>query len=1034
MKINKYLWLFFMFTATLLVAQTKDITGTVTEEGGVPLPGANVMVENSSKVTITDFDGNYSIKAEEGDVLTFSYIGYLTKSITVGANSTINVSLATDTQALDEVVVVGYGTQKKSVVTGAISSVKAEDLQSMPINDVGDALQGRTSGVTMAASSGQPGSGSTIRVRGITSRGNSDPLWVVDGVVVDNGGINYLNPSDIESMEVLKDAASQAIYGARAAAGVILVTTKKGKQGKMSVSYNGYAGLSSPSQKVDLTNASQYAMLQNEASVNDGGSIIYSDPSSLGNGTDWQDEIFNKSAFRQNQEISISGGNEVSTFYGSFGYLDQEGIVASDISNYERYNVRLNSTHNITDWLRVGENLGYSYEKSVGLGNTNSEFGGPLSSALNLDPLTPVVITDPNVASQAPYTNTGAVRDANGNPYGVSSLVQQEMANPLAYIKTREGNYGFSNNIVGNAFLEVEPIAGLKFRSSIGTKMSYWGGESFTPIYYLNASTNTNQTSFNRNTSSKMDYNIENTVIYTKDFENHGFSILLGQGAYRDSYSKSLGLTKYDIPVDNFDDGSLNFGVPISSTDPSGSEGTEHKVSSLFTRVTYNYKEKYLFNGILRRDGSSRFGGNNKYGVFPSVSLGWVVSKEGFWPENEAVNTLKLRGGYGVVGNDNIGDFAYTSTIGSGRNYTFGSESTDYSPGYSPNAPANPDLKWEETSQLNIGFETRLFSNFRLEFDWYKKETSDMLQRPYIPLYVGAIENPARNIGTMENRGVELNLGYNKDFGDFGISVNANASYLENEVTYLGNESHIDEVSFQGFGNQLVTRTEVGRPLNSFYGYQTLGVFQNQQEIDAYVDGNGNAIQPNAAPGDFKWQDTNGDGVIAEDDRVHIGNPTPDWSYGLTIKLDYKNIDFTVFGQGVAGNQIFQGLRRLDIPNANYQASALGRWTGEGSTNSQPRVTKTDPNGNFSRPSDYYLENGDYFRIKTMQLGYTFSNELVSKLKIQHLRLYIMGENLLTFTDYTGFDPEIGGGVFSVDRGVYPQARSFMLGASINFF
>lgn len=1029
----------FFFSCLLLMAgavhaQKVTITGKVTLQAeGEALPGVTIIEKGTTNGAVTDINGDYSINTPVGSTLVFSFLGFDSQEILVGNQSVINVQLAETSSDLEEVVVVGYGIQKKSVVTGAISSVRASDLENQPINRVEQALQGRTSGLTVAASSGQPGSSSTIRIRGLTTLGNNNPLWVVDGVVVDNGGIGYLNQSDIESIEVLKDASSQAIYGARAAAGVILVTTKKGKAGEMRVNYHGYYGTSAPAKKLNLLNATQYATLRNESAVNAGNNPVFADPTSYGEGTDWQDLVFNNDARRQNHEVSVSGGNEVSTFYASFGYLQQDGIVATDISNYKRTNIRLNSEHKLAKWLTVGQNLGYAHDKSTGLGNTNSEFGGPLSSAINLDPITPAVITDPSVASQPPYTSPNIVRDANGNPYGISTIVGQEMVNPLAYIQTRLGNYGWSDNIVGNAYAVAEPIEGLKFRSTLGTKLSYWGNESFTPLFYLNGSNVSNQTSFTRNQSRGFDWNLENTVSYTKSIEDHTFTVLLGQGAYKDNNSRSLGVTYFNVPADNFDDASLNYNVPSDQRVASGSEGSGHTVTSLFARVNYNYKEKYLFEALVRRDGSSRFGENNRYGVFPSFSAGWVVSQEDFWPDNTFLDFLKVRGGYGVVGNDNIGDFAYLSTIGGGRNYAIGT-SGSYLIGYSPNAPSNPDLKWEQTSQANFGFEATIFEDFNVTFDMYKKVTTGILQNPRIPSYVGAISNPAANVADLMNKGVELEIGYRKQLGDLNLGVSGNVSYLHNEVTDLG--TNIDYLSggqsFQA-STYPITRTGVGYAANSFYGFQNLGIFQTTEQVENYVDASGNQILPNAKPGDFIWADLDEDGQITEKDRTYIGNPTPTWSYGFTLNLAYKAFDMVLFGQGVAGNKVFQGLRRLDIGTANWQTEALGRWTEAGDNNSYPRLVDGDPNKNFGNPSDFYLEDGSYFRIKTLQFGYTLPGAVAGKVGMKKARVYVMSENLLTFTKYTGYDPEIGGGVMSIDRGIYPQARSFMVGVNVGF-
>ena len=1031
MRAKIYLCFALMLFAGMAWAQESTISGTITDsESGEPMPGVNVIIKNTTQGTVTDIDGNYTIQASPEDVLVFSFIGYLSEELPVGAQTTINYSLMPNIETLSELVVVGYGVQKKSVVTGAISSVKASDLETLPVNSISQSLQGRVSGLTIASNSGQPGEGATIRVRGITTLNNNDPLWVVDGVVVDNGGIGYLNQSDIASIEVLKDAASQAIYGTRAATGVVLITTKSGQPGKLRVNYNGYYGTSAPARKLDLLNATEYATLRNEAAVADGKPIIYANPASLGAGTDWQDQIFNNDARRQNHELSISGGNDVSTFYLSFGYLDQQGIVASDISNYERYNFRINSTHKLAKWLTIGENIGYARNKSIGLGNTNSEFGGPLSSAINLDPITPAVVTDPAVAAGSPYADNPVFRDAMGRPYGISGAVGQEMSNPLAYMKTRDGNHSWGDNVVGNMFAEVKPIEGLVLRSTVGFKLAYWGDVSFTPIFYLAATQQNDVTRFYKSMNRRFDWNVENTLSYSTSLEDHNFTFLLGQGAYQDGFSSDINVTKSGIPVDSFDDASMNYNVPSEDRVGNGGEGAPHNLSSLFMRLNYDFDEKYLLTVVARRDGSSKFGGNNKYGFFPSGSLGWVASREDFWPSNEVVNFLKIRGGYGVVGNAAIENFMYLATIGGGRNYTIGTGNASSS-GYSPNAPSNPDLQWEETSQLNIGFEATILRDLTFTFDWYKKETSKILRRNPMPWYGGFIDDPRANIGDMENKGVEVELGYNKRIGELEFSLTGNVSYLENKVTNLGDVEYYNTSSFQNMGN--MARMAVGKPIDSFYGYKRMGIFQTPEDVQNHQNSEGQIIQPDAKPGDFIWADLNDDGQINDEDRTFLGSPIPDWSYGINLSASYKGFDLLVFGQGVAGNQIFQGLRRLDIGTANWQSKALGRWTGAGTSNDFPRLSSDDKNENFKKASDFYLEDGDYFRIKVIQLGYNLPQSIIERAGLSKARVYLMGENIFTFTKYTGYDPEIGGGSFGIDRGIYPQARSFMIGANLTF-
>ncbi|MBK5209116.1 MAG: TonB-dependent receptor [Flavobacteriaceae bacterium] len=1025
---------FFLSLAGIIAsAQNYEVKGTVVDSNGGPLPSVSIVVKNTTKGGSTDFDGNFSIpNIQKGEILIFSYVGFSTKEIVINNANPLKVILAEDLQSLDEVVVIGYGTQKKSVVTGAISSVKAADIESLPVERVEQALQGRVSGVVIAADAGQPGSSSTVRVRGITTFGNNNPLWVIDGVIVESAGIGFLNQSDIASIEVLKDAASLAIYGARAAAGVILITTKKGKAGQLSVNYTGFVGISGPAKKISLLNASEYGAIMNEKSIADGGQIVFPNLAVLGTGTDWQDVIFNESAMRYSHEVSLSGGNDVSTFFASFGLSDQEGIVMSDVSKFNRKNLRLNSTHKISDIFKVGQTLGYAHKTSMGIG-TNSEFGGPLSSAINLDPITPVVVTDPVVANASPYSTKPVFRDANGNPYGISTLVGQEMTNPLADIQRQIGNYGWSDDLVGNAFIEIAPIENLIFKSSVSGKLSYWGDEGFTPVYYLSATSLNEINNLTRSRSKGFGWSLENTAIYSKEINEHNFSVLLGQGVYVDDISSGVNVVHQNLPVNTREEASFNFDLKPEDIDGSTWNADEHRVTSLFSRLTYNYGEKYLFTGIVRRDGSSRFGANNKFGIFPSFSAGWVPSKENFWPENNMVTQFKLRGGYGVTGSDAIGNFKYLALISGGRNYTFGNPET-INIGYSPDAPDNPDLKWEETTQSNIGFEAKLFNNFDITFDYYIKETTGILQDVVIPGYVGAQGDPAGNVADMKNTGLELELGYRKSFGEFNFRVNGNVSYLKNEVTYVGeNKEFISDkaAAFQSMGN--VTRTQPGQSFNAFYGYQTNGIFQNANDVTSYVNASGTPIQPDAVPGDFKWTDFNGDGTITDDDRTFIGTPIPKYTFGLTLNLDYKGFDFLLFTQGVAGNKIFQGLRRLDVANANHQTSVLSRWTGEGTSNDYPRLTNNDPNGNFGKFSDFYLEKGDYLRFKTVQIGFTLPTSAINKIGASKLRLYVTGENLLTLTDYTGFDPEIGGDVMGIDKGYYPQARSFMFGLNLQF-
>lgn len=1029
------------FTMVCAYAQAQQtVSGTVKDkETGEVVPGVTVTIKGTNNGTSTDGSGRYSLEVPSSEaVIVFSFIGYAKQEITVGSQSTIDIILLPDLSTLEEIVVVGYGEMKKSVVTGAISKVSSQSLANVPNGRIETALQGRVAGVTIAQNSGQPGSASTIRIRGVTTFGANDPLWVVDGVVVDAGGMGYLNQADIESIEVLKDATSAAIYGTRAAAGVILVTTKKGKAGKFTVDYNGFYGTSAPARKLDMLNGVQYATIMNERSVGGGGNIIYANPSSVGKGTDWQSTIFNNNAMRVNHQLGLSGGNDRSTFFVSVGYQKDEGIVATKISEYEKYNVRLNSTHKISRIFTVGQTFGYTHTNSKGLGNTNSEFGGPLSSSINLDPLTPKIETDPVKLNNPSLYPALAVKNSKGEVYGISTAGVQEMSNPLAYIQTRLGQKSWDDNFIGNLFIEATITPDIKFKTVASGKISAWGSDGFSPSYYLGSGggLSSPRNFMYRNINNTTSWNVENYITYSKKFGDHDVSVLLGQGAYVSNIGGGNSFTLYDLPVTSYKDASFGFYTSSSdyvasaySTDGNGGNNI-HKLTSLFTRVNYNYKEKYMLTAILRRDGSNRFGANNRYGVFPGASVGWNVSQESFWPANDYVDFLKIRGGFGVTGNDGIREYGYLSLVPVGYNYTLGNNVIN---GYAPSSLDNPDLKWEETNQINVGFETNLFRDFDLTFDYYIKKTSGILRPVTIPGYVGVTDSPVGNVADMENTGIEIELRYNKQFGDLNFTASGNFATLKNTVTYVASDVNFigGGAGFQGMGT--ITRTQVGQSYESFFGYKSDGIFQTAEEVASYRNSDGDLLQPNAKPGDFRWVDVSGDGVInsGDEDRTFLGTNLPKYTFGITLNFQYKGFDLMAFANGAGGNKIFQGLRRLDIGMANYSTAVLDRWTGEGTSNDYPRLTSTDPNQNFGRMSSFYLENGGYMRLKLVQVGYNFSSDFLRRLSITKLRPYISGENLLTFTKYTGYDPEVGGNIFGIDKGQYPQARSFLFGVQI---
>lgn len=1008
-----------------------DIRGTVLDETSLPLAGATIKIKGSSKGTVTDANGNFSLTGvTKGETLQVTFLGYETAEIVLSDEKRLTIKLVPQAGILADVVAIGYGTQKKSVNTGAISQVKASDLTDMPVTRIEQSLQGRVSGVTITTSSGQPGDGATLRIRGTTSINNSDPLYVVDGVQI-GGGIDYLNQADIESIEVLKDAASAAIYGARAANGVIIVTTKKGKRNsKMQVNYNMYVGTQAPDRKLDLLNATQYATLYNEAEYAKTPNLTtprFANPAQYGVGTDWQSAVFNNSAKVQNYELSLSGGSELSNYYGSFGYFDQDGIVATNNSKYKRFTARFNSEHQLAKAIKFGQTIGYTRTNSVGVG-TNTEYGSPLNRAINIDPLTPIIETDPEKYGAAPYIGNPVVRDADGFPYGISQYAQSEILNPMAALQVAQGD-GWSDKLVGNAFVEAEIIKGLKVRSQGGVDLAFWGDQGFTPIFYLNSINQTTITSYKRNSNRGLFYSLENTISYNKQIKEHDFTALVGY-SFQKNKGETQGGAKDGIPVNNISDASLQF--PVSRINDAFYGGEYlNTLNSAFARAIYSYDDKYLFTGIIRRDGSSRFGPNNKYGYFPSASVGWVATRENFFPKNDYVNFLKFRGSYGVTGNDNIGDFRYLATVSGGRNYTLGT-SAGLINGVSPNALSNPDLKWEETSSTDIGLDATLFRNFSLTADWYNKKTKGMLLQIAVPGYVGN-QGPIGNIADLTNSGFELELGYNRTFGNLAMKVSANGAFVKNRIDYLGNDKEYlggQTVTPQALE---VTRTKIGYAIGSFYGFRSDGLFQNQAQVNDYKSSNNVAIQPNAKPGDIKFIDLNGDGVINNDDREIIGDPTPNFTYGITFNLAYKNFDMVVLGQGVTGNQIFNALRRFDLPTSNYTTAILNRWTGEGTSNTIPRLTLDDTNQNYSRVSSLFLESGAYFRVKVLQIGYTMPINLVRKIGLDRVRFYVMANNLFTLTKYNGYDPEIGGGSYGVDRGFYPQARTFYAGINVGF-
>jgi TonB-linked SusC/RagA family outer membrane protein len=884
-------------------------------------------------------------------------------------------------------------------------------------------------------------------------------------------GMESVNPNDIESIEVLKDAASGAIYGARAANGVILVTTKKGKTGKAQINYNFSYGWQSAWKKRDVTGATDYAILQNERAVQTGQAPLYQDPYNLidvngekinGFGTNWQNLLFNDNAPIQQHDVSISGASDKVNYYLSLGYFTQEGIVGGNYgqSNYDRLTIRSNNQFNLFDEskernflnkLDLGANISYMRVHNTGI-EANSTWGSPLGSALYLAPTLPVTLT------QLGYEENGDARygqamidrysaydlyyDANGNPYTIPGYVgsYQEQNNPIAMMQGNPSK-NWSHKFMPKFTIDLQLWDALKYHFSYSAELSFWGYDAATlQKYYLSGNNNADHTSATSYKGQNTTWQIENTLTYDKTFGKHTIGVVLGQSALKFT-GDELGGSHWNLV--NINKPSLNYttgGDLELSTDADGKVTgakslvgawggpyTEHRLSSLFARLSYNYDEKYMVQATIRRDGSSRFGSNNKYGVFPSFSLGWNIMNEKFMESTKGwLNNLKLRASWGKNGNDNIGDFAYTTltALGASSNYYFGrTASLVY--GSKANRLANEDLKWEESEQTDLGIDFGFWNN-KLTFsvDYFIKKTNGMIIEMPIPSYVGEAR-PLANVGDMENKGVEFELGYKWNISDARFAVKGNASYLKNELKNLGNDTGFLNYGISQFSDG-GTRAENGQPFPFFYGYKTDGIIQNAAEAAEYNAKYGT----NKQPGDFRFVDTDQNGVINSDDRTNIGNGVPTWTFGLNLDADWKGFDLSLFFQGVSGADVFDATYRQDIASGNYPTWVLQRWTGEGTSNKVPTLGKSE---NWVC-SDMYIQDGSYLRLKNITLGYTLPISLTKKVNISRLRIYARAENLFTWTKYWGFDPEIGSGSTSlgVDYGVYPQARTYTLGFNIS--
>lgn len=1004
-------------------AQTPDlVSGVVTDASG-PVAGVAVIVKGTSTGTSTDLNGAYSIRASQSDVLVYSFLGYKTQEIAVQSRNRIDVRLESDAQMVDEVVVVGYGVQKKSLVTGAISSVKGTDLETTGVMRADDALAGKTAGVQVVSNSGQPGSDVQIYIRGVGTNGTATPIYIVDGIAV--SGIEYLNPSDIESIEVLKDAAASAIYGARGGNGVVLITTRHSKEGQWSVNYDFSYGIQNIARKIDVLNAREYAIIQNEAAANSGATLPFTDEqiASFHQGTDWQEAILNRNAGVQRHNVRVSSGTARSSFNGSASYLNQDGILAEGKSNFKRYTINLSADHKLLrdDALTVGENLVVSHVKKQSV-TQNSSTAGPLVGALNMDPLTPVY---------DPYQT-----DELYGGFGVSKYVSQEVVNPVARIYYSHGRTLYTT-LKGSVYAELKFLKDFRLRGTASADVTWTDGFGYSPMYKLNSTTgNTTANGASQSYDQYCILSYEGYLNWGHVYnDKHDVSAMVGASLLQRG-SLSMSASRNNLKIDDEDHAYISMATS-STASASGGPGNPSAIVSFFARANYAYDNRYMITATVRRDGSSRFGPNNRFGTFPSVSVGWNVSNESFLRDVRWLDALKLRASWGQNGNENIGDFAYLATISTyGLSYPFGSQITtgDLAVGAAPTKVVNPDLKWETSEQTDIGVDLHLLGCLGFTFDYYVKQTKDLLVTTPVPLMLGN-SFPTANAGNVRNSGVEFAVDFQRQFGKWNIAINGNISYNKNRVTYVGTDTgYVTGATVQGITGA-VTRMEAGHAMSYFWGYKTLGIFQNQAEIDSWVNSKGEKIQPDARPGDFRYQDTNDDGVIDDNDRVDLGNPFPTVTFGLNLNVSAYGFDLGITTAGQAGNKIFSVLRRADLSMSNYGAWVLNRWHGEGTSNSIPRVATNDTNLNWTRPSDFYLKDGDFWRIRNITLGYTF--RIPEKYYLRKVRLFASVDNAFIFTKYEGYDPEVGNGgsILSsgIDRGVYPRPRTVSVGLNLTF-
>lgn len=981
-----------MLLPMCMFAQQITVQGVVKDQTGETVIGASVMEKGTTNGTITGIDGDFSLNMSPNGTLVVSFVGYKTQEVQVKGQKQLQVVLSEDAEMLDEVVVIGYGTMKKSDLTGAVSSIGNKDIKDSPVSNLGQAIQGKISGVQIV-DAGKPGDNVSIKIRGLGSINNCDPLVVIDGVPTDLG-LSSLNMADVERLDVLKDASATAIYGSRGANGVVMITTKRGTEGKGKLAVSANYSFQNATNVPSLLNAAQYAELSNDMMVNSGRNPNpeWANPSELGAGTDWMDELL-RTGVMQNYTVSYSGGNEKSHYYVSGGFLDQSGIVKS--VNYRRFTFQSNSDAQVLKWLKFSNNITFSAD-------TKKSGSYNIGDALKALPIYPVKNEDGSWSGP----------DGNSEWYGST----RNPIGPTELNKSQTDGYNFLANLTA----ELTFTKWLKFKSTFGYDAKFWFIDNFTPKYNWKP-TPTEETSRYKSDNKSFTYLWDNYFLFDHTFaEKHRVGLMAGMSAQWNT-NDYLNAQKNVFMFDNvheMDNGEEMYAI--------GGNETEWALLSYMARVNYSYEDRYLLTATIRRDGSSRFGKKHRWGTFPSVSVAWRASQEKWFPKNDYINDLKVRAGYGVTGSQaSVGNYSYLASYNTSV-YPFGISSGNQTALVSSTL-ANPYIHWEEVAQTNIGFDASLFnSRVMFSFDAYLKETRDMLVKASIPITSGFEDTTTTytNAGKVRNQGIEMSLHTINLTGELGWETNLTATYNKNKIKDLNSDVpyYINQIN-----NSYVTMLAKDYPINVFYGYVTDGIFQNQSEVNTH------AVQPGAEPGDIRFRDLNNDGVINDSDRTVIGNPNPSWLFSMSNSLSYKGFELSVFLQGIAGNKIYNANNIDNTGMAaayNQTTDVLKRWQGEGTSNSMPRAVFGDPNQN-TRVSDRFVENGSYLRLKNITLSYTFPKQWLQKAQIENARLSLSCENVATITGYSGFDPEVG--INGIDQNRYPISRTFSLGLNFNF-